>query len=113
MCIRDSVYDYDDSFPVDEEKINELLSQFEAFGVSFIIEDVEDFGQYGLNDPVCTINIGTEDQEYTVLLGDYSAMDSERYVSIGDGNVYLVQNDPLDSFDAELSDCLLYTSRCV
>lgn len=100
------VYDDDDAFPVDEEKINELLSQFEAFGVSFIIEDVEDFGQYGLNDPVCTINIGTEDQEYTVLLGDYSAMDSERYVSIGDGNVYLVQNDPLDSFDAELSDVI-------
>ena len=33
-------------------------------------------------------------------------MDSERYVSIGDGNVYLVQEDPLDSFDAVLRDMI-------
>lgn len=39
-------------------------------------------------------------------MGDYSSMDSERYVSIGDGNVYLVQNDPLDQFDAVLSDMI-------
>jgi hypothetical protein len=30
-------------------------------------------------------------------------MDSERYVSIGDGNVYLVKTDPYDSFDIEIS----------
>ena len=33
-------------------------------------------------------------------------MDEERYVSIGDGNVYLVKDDPLDSFDIELSDMI-------
>lgn len=33
-------------------------------------------------------------------------MDSERYVSIGDGNVYLVKTDPLDYFDAVLSDMI-------
>ena len=35
-------------------------------------------------------------------------MDSQRYVSIGDGNVYLVQNDPLDQFDAVLSDMIAH-----
>jgi hypothetical protein len=34
-------------------------------------------------------------------------MDSERYVSIGDGNVYLVSHDPLDDFDVGLSDLIL------
>ena len=29
-------------------------------------------------------------------------MDSQRYVSIGDGNVYLVKNDPMDSFDVTI-----------
>ncbi len=100
------LYDGDAAFPVDEEKIGDMLEQFQEFGVSFIIEDVEDYGQYGLDDPVCTINLGTEDQSYEILLGDYSVMDSQRYVSIGDGNVYLVQNDPLDYFDAELSDMI-------
>jgi len=100
------LYDEDEAFPVSEERIEELLKQFEAFGVSFIIEDVEDFGQYGLDDPTCTIDLKTEDQSYQVLLGNYSNMDSKRYVSIGDGNVYLVQNDPLDYFDTGLSDLI-------
>ena len=99
-------YDDDEAFPVSKEKINELLEMFEEFGVSFIIEDVEDYGQYGLDDPVCTINIETEDESYEILLGDYSTMDSERYVSVGDGNVYLVKDDPLESFDAGLSDVI-------
>lgn len=100
------VYDEDTAFPVDEEKINELLSRFEAFGVTFIIEEVEDYGQYGLEDPVCTISLATQDQSYEILLGDYSTMDSNRYVSIGDGNVYLAAEDPLDDFDAVLSDMI-------
>ncbi|MEQ2457124.1 DUF4340 domain-containing protein [Flavonifractor hominis] len=100
------VYDEDAAFPVDEDKMSQMLERFASFGVAFIIEEVEDLGQYGLDDPVCTIEITTEEQNYTVQLGDYSTMDSQRYVSIGDGNVYLVQDDPLDDFDAQLSDLI-------
>lgn len=100
------LYDKDEAFPVNEEKINELLNQFQAFGASFVIEEVEDYGQYGLDDPVCTIHLATKDKSYEILLGNYSKMDSERYVSIGNGNVYLVKNDPLDYFDAVLSDMI-------
>lgn len=100
------IYDSDEAFPVDAETINEFLSPFEEFGVSFIIENAEDLSQYGLDNPVCTINIGTADETYTIELGDFSTMDSERYVSIGDGNVYLVTNDPLDYYDAELSELI-------
>lgn len=100
------LYNEDEAFPVDENKINDLLERFQEFGVSFIIEDVEDYGQYGLDDPVCTIKLSTEDKSYEIKLGDFSTMDSERYVSIGDGNVYLVKNDPLDKFDAVLSDLI-------
>jgi uncharacterized protein YaaQ len=99
-------YDEDEEFPVDEDKMNTLLGMFEDFGVSFIIENVEDFGQYGLDDPVCTISLETSDQSVKVELGGYSTMDSERYVSIGDGNVYLVKTDPYDSFNIELSDMI-------
>ena len=100
------LYDEDENFPVSEEKINELLEQFQSFGAAFIIEDVEDFGPYGLDDPICTINLSTEEQSYEVNLGNYSKMDSQRYVSIGDGNVYLVKHDPLDEYDAVLSDMI-------
>lgn len=101
------LYDEDEAFPVDEEKINDLLSEFEQFGVSFIIENVEDYSQYGLDDPECTIQIATAEQSYEIKLGDFSQMDEQRYVDIGDGNVYLVSTDPMDAFDVELSDLIL------
>lgn len=66
-----------------------------------------DYSQYGLDDPVCTIQMTAGDQTYDISLGDYSAMDSQRYVSLGDGNVYLATNDPLEYFDATLSDVIL------
>ena len=100
------LYDEDEHFPVNEEKVDQLLENFQSFGVSFIIEDAEDLSQYGLGDPLCTIHIGLEEENYEILLGNYSEMDEERYVSIGDGNVYLVKDDPLDSFDIELSDMI-------
>lgn len=100
------VYDTDEAFPVDEERIDELLGVFEAFSAAFIIEDVTDYSQYGLDDPVCTIGISTGDTDYEIQLGDFSTMDSQRYVSIGDGNVYLATADPLDYFDAALHDMI-------
>ena len=101
-------WDEDAAFPVNEEKINDLLGIFEDFGAAFIIEDVEDFGQYGLDKPTCTIRFTAEDNNYEVVLGAYSTMDSQRYVSIGDGNVYLVKTDPFDSYEIELSDTILH-----
>lgn len=96
----------DAAFPVDQEKMSELLEMFAEFGVSFIIENVTDYSPYGLNSPICTISLTADGQEYTVALGDYSELDQNRYVSIGDGNVYLVRNDPLDLYDAVLDDVI-------
>ncbi|MGN1003066.1 MAG: DUF4340 domain-containing protein [Oscillospiraceae bacterium] len=100
------LYDEDEAFPVDGEKIAALLAPFQSFGVAFVIEEVEDYGQYGLDEPVCTIRLSTDESSYEVKLGDFSKMDSQRYVSIGDGNVYLVRNDPMDQYDAVLSDLI-------
>lgn len=100
------LYDEDEAFPVDEEKMEELLSPFASFTAAFVIEEVEDYGQYGLDEPVCSIHLTTEEETYDILLGDYSTMDSQRYLSIGDGNVYLVEDDPLDDFTLVLSDMI-------
>lgn len=115
------IYDGDEAFPVDEEKIEDLLSVFREFGVSFVIEEVEDYGQYGLDDPVCRICFTVEDSSYEMSLGAFSTMDSERYVAVretsggtvsggdvsdGNGKVYLVKDDPLNYYDAKLSDLI-------
>ena len=100
-------YDGDSAFPVDEGKINDMLAQFEDFAAAFAIDDVEDYAQYGLTEPICTISITAGEETYTVQLGDFSKMDEQRYVSIGDGKAYLVSHDPLDEFGAVLRDMIL------
>ncbi len=100
------LYDEDEAFPVDEEHIEELLEQFQDFRAAFVIEEVTDYAQYGLDEPVCTIDLTAGETSYEIQLGAYSTMDSQRYVSIGDGNVYLVEEDPMDQFDVELSDLI-------
>lgn len=100
-------YDEDSDFPVDNEKIEEILAHFEAFGVHFIIENVEDYSQYGLNQPETTITLTTADDSYEIHLGLYSTMDSQRYIDIGDGNVYLVSEDPNEYLPSDLSSMIL------
>lgn len=100
------IYDADEAFPVNAEALEELLAPFSSFNAAFVIRDVTDYAQYGLEEPECTIEIGTAEASYTIALGDMSAMDDQRYISIGDGNVYLAVTDPMDAFAVELSDLI-------
>lgn len=100
------LYDEDEAFPVSEEKINDILSHFEAFGVTFIIENVEDYSQYGLDAPEAAIHLSTDDRSYDLKLGSFSKMDEQRYVDIGDGNVYLVSSDPMEYLETALSSMI-------
>ncbi len=101
------IYDDDTSFPLDNTKIVDLLGIFKSFSSSFVIEEVTDYSQYGLDKPLCTINIETTNKTYTIKLGNMSKMDEQRYVDIGDGNVYLAVSDPYDSYNVELSSLIL------
>ena len=83
----DWLYDGDEAFPVDAEKLQELLDQFAQLRAAFVIEDVTDYAQYGLEDPICSIDITAGETDYEILVGDYSEMDSQRYLSLGDGSV--------------------------
>ena len=100
------LYDEDAAFPVDSDMMDKLISIFNSFGASFIIENVDDYSQYGLDNPTCTITLFTSDSDYTVTLGAYSTMDQKRYVSTGDGNVYLVSVDPFDTYEVTLPDMI-------
>lgn len=101
-------YAKDEAFPVDADKVSTLLDPFEELGAAFIIENVEDLGMYGLDDAECKIVIETESAVHEILLGDFSTMDSQRYVSIGDGNVYLVTEDPMEAYEKTLDDFFLH-----
>lgn len=100
------IYDFDENFPVDEEKLLGCVDLFDELSSSFMIEIPEDLSVYGLDDPICTIQWIANGTSYKMTVGNYSSMDEERYVSIGDGNVYLIAKDPIDYFDKELDDFL-------
>lgn len=102
------VYASDEDFPVDKDAVEQMLSVFESFSAAFAIENPQDLGQYGLSNPEHEISIETDEENYTIAVGDISSMDQQRYVSIGDGNVYLVTEDPLDYFDTDQSDLIAH-----
>ena len=100
-------YDGDAAFPVDGEALTELLDYFAAMPAAFVIEDVTDYGQYGLEEPLCTIDITAGETEYEITLGDYSELDYQRYLSLGDGRAYLVNDDPMELYRLTLDDLML------
>ena len=101
-------YQDDEAFPVSEDKVMDILEHFENYGVTFVIEDVTDYAQYGLDEPECTLHLATAERSYDIKMGDFSKMDEQRYISIGDGNVYLVSEDPVDYVDSSLSTMILH-----
>ena len=110
------VYDKDAEFPVSQDEVGDVFNLFRNLKAAFVIEHVTDFAQYGLKDPVSVVSINTtertedlnsketqprgeasaEGEEHTIEIhiGAFSVMDQQRYISIGDGNVYLVKDDP-------------------
>ena len=101
-------YQDDEAFPVSEDKVMDILEHFESYGVTFVIENVTDYAQYGLDEPECTLHLATAERSYDIKMGDFSKMDEQRYIDIGDGNVYLVSEDPVDYVDSSLSTMILH-----
>ena len=105
-CTED-VWSYadDSSFPLDSSYISSMLSSISNIEASKKIEAVDDLSQYGLDSPECSIWVGFEDG-YEMLIGNETAIDGLRYFSIGDGNVYLIEDTILDTFSYGLYDLL-------
>ena len=101
-------YQEDEAFPVSEAKILGILEHFEEYSVTFVITEVTDFAQYGLDDPEAVLHLTTAERSYDIKMGAFSKMDEQRYIDIGDGNVYLVGEDPLDYVFDTLSDMILH-----
>ena len=83
----------DEAFPVDQDKMQEFLEHFQSVKASFQIQDVEDLEQYGLTKPQCTIIFHASEESTELRLGDFSTMDSKRYVTLDDKTVYLIDED--------------------
>lgn len=107
ICEEGQWRNEDEAFPLDEsyiETILETLAEVEAYKT---IENADDLDQYGLEAPICAITV-TADQVWNLAIGQETGLGGERYFSIGDGNVYLVDEGILDAFSYGLYDLLEY-----
>ena len=96
----------DEDFPVSQDAVDEFLSNFEEVKATFIIDDVEDYEQYGLKDPEHTITFTSEDGETVVTTGTYSTMDEQRYICVDGGLVYLIETDIAENLASVRDDFL-------
>ena len=96
-------YSEDADFPLDTSYMSAMTSAVSDISAEKVIEEVSDLAEYGLDEPVCSITV-TAEAETTIDIGDETSLDGLRYVSIGDGNVYLVSSDLLTNFSYGLYD---------
>lgn len=101
------VYASDRAFPLDESYIDTMLDTLRGITASRTIEAVEDWDQYTLEAPICEIRVTAGEASHTLKIGEETTLGGERYLSIGDGNVYLVDSGVLDSFSYGLYDLLV------
>lgn len=95
----------DSQFPLDESYLNTMLTTLSDIQATKTIESPEDLTQYGLEEPTCSVTV-TAESVSKIVIGDETGLGGQRYLSVGDGNVYLVDSSILDSFAYGLYDII-------
>ena len=97
----------DPSFPLDQEHMSAIFTDLGGLLSYNTIENASDLAEYGLDEPTAVIHVDDAEKKLvTIHLGDAAPMDSLRYLSLGDGNVYLVSNAILNNYNVTLDDLL-------
>ena len=94
-------------FPVDQDKIDTLVSSMNSIKAERTLENVEDASEYELDQPENTITVTTEDGETTVIqLGMENDSTSQEYIDLNEDSstVYVVSNSTFSSFEGTLYD---------
>ena len=94
-------------FPVDQDKIDTLVSSLNSIKAERTLENVEDASEYELDQPENTITVTTEDGETTVIqLGMENDSTSQEYIDLNEDSstVYVVSNSTFSSFKGTLYD---------
>lgn len=94
-------------FPVDQDKIDTLVSSLNSIKAERTLENVEDASEYELDEPENTITVTTEDGGTTVIqLGMENDSTSQEYIDLNkdSSTVYVVSNSTFSSFEGTLYD---------
>lgn len=96
----------DENFPVDESYLSTMLEDLTELKSDKVIENPDALADYGLETGECVIRITDEGGTDELVIGDATSIDGKRYLSNGDGKVYLVESSLLDDFSYTANDLL-------
>ena len=95
------------AFPVDQDKMDTLISSLSSVKAERTLEDVEDASEYELEQPENTITVTMEDGSETVIrVGMENDSTSQEYIDLDkdSSTVYVVSNSTFQSFEGTLYD---------
>ncbi|SCZ78033.1 DUF4340 domain-containing protein [Pseudobutyrivibrio xylanivorans] len=96
----------DTDFPVNQDYVAKIFDAFKSVNASFIIDDVEDYSQYGISNPEGKITFTTTEGTKEIAFGSFSTIDEKRYICVDGGSVYLIDTDLLEKLSGDVEDYL-------
>lgn len=103
-------YSNNATLPVNGAVIEKMLESVDTVLASKLISenaDESELSQYGLSSPSYTLTISTPHGEKGYIFGDLIKSKGLRYMMrVGSSSVYLAEDDIVESFSLDLSDCL-------
>ncbi len=120
LSLTDSLWlnDADKNFPVKQSFATTMCTQIANITASRKLENVEDFAEYGLDEPVVSASIMTSTGgELSFVFGDTNAVSGECYMQFSEGgsftankDVYLVSAGIANAFSYAMDDLLQFES---
>ncbi|MCD8087725.1 MAG: DUF4340 domain-containing protein [Oscillospiraceae bacterium] len=96
----------DETCPIDQEAVDALVTAVSSTCASQEVTDVEDFEQYGLDEPTLTVTASTADSTVTYAVGSTS-LTGEYYVRVdGSTSVYTETGLLAGAFQVQIDDLL-------
>lgn len=96
----------DETCPIDQEAVDALVTAVSSTCASQEVTDVEDFEQYGLDEPTLTVTASTADATVTYAVGSTS-LTGEYYVRVDGGtSVYTETGLLAGAFQVQIDDLL-------
>lgn len=100
------IYAGDSACPIDQRAVEPLIAAAADVTAGMSITGVTDFAQYGLDKPVMTVTVGTEDHRVTYELGGRT-IEGEYYLRVdGTDTVYTEKGTLLPAFEITLEELL-------
>ena len=95
-------------FPLSAAAAERLANAVSEIRAEKVIDVPEDLNVYGLDEPLCTVTVLRKEETETVLtIGTAESLDGYRYLTVGDGKVYLTDSSLGESFSCNLYDLVL------